>query len=67
VETVPDPAALKVPPGDPQALAEALRQVIGDRRLRSSLAEAAWLAGQALPRWADTARHVAHVLRQVMP
>ena len=67
VETVPDQAALKVPPGDPQALAVALRQVIGDGSLRSSLAEAAWLAGQTLPGWADTARQVAQVLRQVMP
>jgi glycosyltransferase involved in cell wall biosynthesis len=67
VETVPDEAALKVPPGDVQALGEALRGTIGDSRLRSSLAEAAWRAGQTLPRWTDTARHVAHVLRQVTP
>jgi glycosyltransferase involved in cell wall biosynthesis len=67
LETVPDEAALKVPPGNVQALGEALRRMIGDARLRSSLAEAAWRAGQTLPRWADTARHVAHVLRQVTP
>jgi glycosyltransferase involved in cell wall biosynthesis len=67
VETVPDGAALKVPPGDPQTLAGALRQVIEDGGLRSRLAETSWLAGQKLPRWADTARQVAHVVTQVMP
>ena len=46
-ETVPDEAALKVPPGDVDALAAALRQAIGDARLRSQLSEASWRAGQA--------------------
>ncbi len=60
-ETVPDDAAVKVAPGDVDALAAALRQGIGDPRLRAALAEASWRAGQALPRWEDTARIVARV------
>lgn len=60
-ETIPDAAALKIPPGDVAALREALRRLIADAALRSRLAEAAWRAGQALPRWEDAARIVAAV------
>lgn len=41
VEWAPD-AALAVPVGDPQSLAAALRQVLGDEALRLRLARAAW-------------------------
>lgn len=61
-ETVPDAAALKVPPGDAEALAGALRRVIGDAALRRTLSDAAWTAGQALPRWSRTAAIVARAL-----
>jgi glycosyltransferase involved in cell wall biosynthesis len=64
-ETVPDSAALKVPPGDIAALTLALRRVIIDPALRARLAEASWTAGQALPRWSDTAGRIAAVLRLV--
>lgn len=66
-ETVPDGAALKVPPGDVEALADALRRAITDTGLRGMLADAAWAAGQQLPRWEDTARTVAGVIRDVAP
>ncbi|MFN3854724.1 MAG: glycosyltransferase family 4 protein [Phreatobacter sp.] len=64
-ETVPDGAALKVPPGDAAALKAAIARAIGDRALRRSLADAAFAAGVALPRWDDTARIVAAVIRDV--
>jgi glycosyltransferase involved in cell wall biosynthesis len=64
-ETVPDNAALKVPPGDIAALTLALRRVIMDPALRARLAEASWTAGQALPRWSDTVGRIAAVLRKV--
>jgi glycosyltransferase involved in cell wall biosynthesis len=63
-ETVPDAAAIKVPPGDAPALANALRRLIVDRDLRANLADASWSAGQSLPRWSDTAQRVASVLRR---
>jgi glycosyltransferase involved in cell wall biosynthesis len=63
-ETVPDAAALKVPPGDADALSRALRELIVDRERRAALAEASWRAGQALPRWRDTAARVARVLEE---
>jgi glycosyltransferase involved in cell wall biosynthesis len=64
VETLPDPAALKVPPGDPVALSAALRILITDPALRARLGDASWEAGRKLPRWADTASRVAAVLRE---
>jgi glycosyltransferase involved in cell wall biosynthesis len=63
-ETVPDAAALKVAPGDVGALTVALRRAIADPDLRRRLGEASWSAGQALPRWSDTASVIAAVLRR---
>ena len=63
--TVPHGAALKVPPGSSSALAVALRQAISDRDLRTSMAQASFMAGQALPGWQDTAQVVARVVQQV--
>lgn len=65
VETVPDEAAIKVPPGDAAVLSQALRRAVTDSGLRARLAEAAWAAGQRLPRWSDTAGRVAGVLKEV--
>ena len=64
-QTVPDGAALKVGPGDPVALTDALARLISDSAMRSSLSQAAFAAGQALPSWDDTARIVAGVLARV--
>lgn len=64
-ETVPDDAAVKIAPGDIGALAGAIAALIGDRALRARMADAAWRAGQALPRWPDTARRVAETITRV--
>lgn len=64
-ERVPDGAALKVPPGDVDALADALHRAIADAALRRRLAAAAWAAARSLPRWEQTARTIAAVLEKV--
>lgn len=64
-QTVPDAAALKVPPGDVLALREALQSAIADAALRARLSDASWLAGQGLPRWGDGAALIAHVLHSI--
>lgn len=63
-ETVPDAAALKVPPNDPETLQQALRRLLDDAPLRARLADAAWSAGRALPRWSDTAATIADVIKE---
>jgi glycosyltransferase involved in cell wall biosynthesis len=62
-QTVPDGAGLKVPPGDVASLRNALARMIADAGLRRRCADASWAAGQSLPRWIDTARKIAAVLR----
>lgn len=64
-ETVPDAAALKVPPGSAAGLSAALGTALDDSDLRHRLAEASWVAGLSLPQWDDTARSVAAVLNEV--
>lgn len=64
-ETVPDAAALKVAPGDVDALTDALQRILGDAELRNQLAEASWSAGRELPRWEDCAAKVAGVVQSV--
>lgn len=64
VESVPDTAVLKVLPGDPAELAAAIRFVLADPAIRARLRDAAWRAGQALPRWSDTAARVADAIRR---
>ena len=63
-ETVPDGAALKVPPGDPRALQQALRRLVDDASLRKEIGEASWSAGEGLPRWSDTATKIAAVIKE---
>jgi glycosyltransferase involved in cell wall biosynthesis len=64
-KTVPDAAALKVPPGDVAALRQALLRAMSDVALRMRLRDASWGSGRALPRWDDTTRIVAGVIRSV--
>ena len=66
-ETVPDHAALKVPPGEVAALGAAIGRVLRDADLRRQLAAAAWAAGQRLPRWEATAAAIAAVIRELAP
>jgi glycosyltransferase involved in cell wall biosynthesis len=66
-DTAPDDAALKVAPGDVDALREALRRMIEDRELRRDLSEASWRAGQKLPSWRDTARTIGRAARAIAP
>ncbi|OYY25684.1 MAG: hypothetical protein B7Y65_02635 [Azorhizobium sp. 35-67-15] len=61
-ETVPDRAALKVPPGNVEALAGALRICLLSEKERRRLADAAFAAGQMLPGWDDTAQLIAGAL-----
>ena len=63
--TAPDEAALKVPPNDHAALGAALARVVMDADVRRRMGAAAWAAGQSLPRWEDTARIIAGVVRKV--
>jgi glycosyltransferase involved in cell wall biosynthesis len=62
-ETVPEAAAIKVAPGDEAALAAAIRRLLADPGLRARMADASWAAGQKLPRWEDTARTIAGVIK----
>lgn len=64
---LPDAAAQKVPPGDAGELCGALAYLIGDSAARQRHADAAWAAAGTLPRWQDTARIVATVLKAVRP
>ena len=64
-DTAPDAAALKVPPGDVAALSAAIGRLLRDATLRASMSEASWEAGQRLPRWEQTARTIADVMRRV--
>jgi glycosyltransferase involved in cell wall biosynthesis len=54
-EVVPVEAGVISPPGDHVSLGKAMRRAIYDRDLRRAMAEAAWRAGQKLPRWEDRA------------
>ena len=64
-ETVPRSALCIVPPGDAAALCDALRALMNNAVLRRAMADAAWNAGQSLPRWTDTASRIAQTLRRV--
>ena len=64
-ETVPDPAAIKVEPGDAAALAAAIRDVMDDKMLAERMSSASWQAGLALPRWPASVAKIANVLTTV--
>jgi glycosyltransferase involved in cell wall biosynthesis len=63
--TVPAAAGILVPPEDVPELRKALGAVIADGALWQSLSDAAWAHGQSLPRWSDTARIIADVLKEI--
>jgi glycosyltransferase involved in cell wall biosynthesis len=60
--TVPAETSILVPTDDASALAGALRGLLSNSAARIRLADAAWIAGQRLPQWTDTAMSVANVL-----
>ncbi|MGD8498219.1 MAG: glycosyltransferase family 4 protein [Chromatiales bacterium] len=64
-DTVPTDAALLVPPGDADALTQALSRLLDDPGLRRRLAAAARRAATALPSWADAAKRFAAELDRV--
>jgi glycosyltransferase involved in cell wall biosynthesis len=64
-DAAPPGAALTVPPNDPRAMRDALREIIGDVALRARLSEAAWRAAQALPTWEGAAAKIADVIKRV--
>ncbi|HWL82186.1 MAG TPA: glycosyltransferase family 4 protein [Roseomonas sp.] len=55
-DLVPKEAGVIAAPGDANSLSRAMRRVIYDRGLRAEMSEAAWAAGQKLPRWTDRAQ-----------
>ena len=63
-EVVPPEAGILVPPDDPEALANALGDLLDNNETRSAMANAAWQAGQRLPGWNDTAIAVATALEK---
>ncbi|MEO3999936.1 glycosyltransferase family 1 protein [Mesorhizobium sp. CAU 1732] len=64
-DTVPEGAGLLVPPDDPEAFADALRQVLTNTVLRETMAEASTKAGNQLPTWADTASIMGRALDRI--
>jgi glycosyltransferase involved in cell wall biosynthesis len=56
------PAGIVLPPGDLDALSQALARALGDADLRARLAHGARLARERLPRWDDSCAKMAAVL-----
>jgi glycosyltransferase involved in cell wall biosynthesis len=54
-DLAPRDGAVICAPGDHTSLSRAMRRMIYDRGLREAMAQAAWRAGQRLPRWPDRA------------
>lgn len=64
-ETIPDGAALKVPPNDAEALAGAMARMLEDPATRKGFAESAWQSGQKLPTWDQTTAAIAEAIRSL--
>lgn len=62
IDTVPPAAALRVPPGDPDALASALRRWFGDPELRAEKHAGAARIRSSLTDWTTTGRRFAEAL-----
>jgi glycosyltransferase involved in cell wall biosynthesis len=62
-DTVPDSAALKVPPGNAAALTAALRRMMSEPALRRRMGDASFAAAALLPGWDDTAQGIAEVVK----
>ena len=62
-DTVPAKAGLLVPPDDADALAQALRRLIGNTAERRRFARNARTAAARLPSWQDSARRFADAIR----
>jgi glycosyltransferase involved in cell wall biosynthesis len=54
-DVVPMEAGCVSPPGDVVSFTKGLRRMVVDTEMRQEMAEAAWEAGQRLPRWDDRA------------
>jgi glycosyltransferase involved in cell wall biosynthesis len=54
-DVVPMEAGCVSPPGDVVSFTKGLRRMLVDTEMRQEMAEAAWEAGQRLPRWDDRA------------
>lgn len=65
-EIVGGEAGILVPPGDENALRQALRRVIEDAELRSRMATAARQSAQHLPQWRQSALAFADVLGKLI-
>lgn len=64
-ETVPDAAAIKVAPGDVEALGDAIATAMMDGERRTEMANASWTAGRRLPDWPESAATIAAVIKSV--
>jgi glycosyltransferase involved in cell wall biosynthesis len=64
-DTVPADAGTLVRPGDADALAAVLRELLSDPGAIERRAEAAWRHASKLPRWEETARKLAAALERV--
>jgi glycosyltransferase involved in cell wall biosynthesis len=65
-EVVGGQAALLVPPGDTDALSEALGRLLSDDGLREEMSAAARRRAAGLPRWKDTVEGFLAVLREAV-
>lgn len=66
-ETVPDDAGLKVPPGDIDALSNAMKRWLGDSKLRHSMTLRAQAHRDSLPDWTSAGRHFARAVIESGP